>query len=76
MKKIELHLDALITIIVVFVLAVSFLLYQRHQYADVLQKNIDLIWENEKLKVNLTLESSLLEDCKNGIKFGKEVKLD
>ena len=76
MKKIELHLDALITIVVVFVLAISFLLYQRYQYADVLQKNIDLTWDNEKLKVDLVVETNLLDKCKNEKKAEKEIKAD
>ena len=69
MKKIELHLDALITIIVVFILAISFIIFQRYQYSDVLQENIDLTWDNEKLKVNLISETSLLDKCKKRKKF-------
>ena len=76
MKKIELHLDALITIIVVFVLAIGFMLYQRYQYSVVLQENIDLTWDNEKLKVDLILETSLLDKCKNEKKPEKEIKAD
>ena len=76
MKKIELHLDALITIVVVFVLAIGFLLFQRYQYADVLQKNIDLTWDNETLKVDLVLKTSLLDKCKNEKKPEKEIKAD
>ena len=76
MKKIELHLDALITIIIVFVLATSFILYQRYQFSDVLQENIDLTWDNEKLKVDLIWETSLLDKCKNEKKSEKEIKED
>ena len=76
MKKIELHLDALITIIVVFVLASSFILYQRYQFSDVLQENIDLTWENEKLKVNLILETNLLDGCRNKKKSNREITED
>ena len=65
MKKIELHLDALITIIVVFILAISFILFQRYQYSDVLQENIDLNWEHENLKVNYDFQSGLLAACSN-----------
>jgi hypothetical protein len=75
-KKIELHLDALITIIVVFVLAFSFVLYQRYQYSDLLQENIDLSWDNEKLKVNLIVETSLLDECKNEKESEIEIKAD
>ena len=59
-----------------FVLAISFLLYQRYQYADVLQKNIDLTWDNEKLKVDLVVETNLLDKCKNEKKAEKEIKAD
>ncbi len=76
MKKIELHLDALFTIIVVFVLAISFLLFQRYQYSNVMQENIDLTWENEKLKVNLIWEISLLDKCENEKKSEKEITVN
>ena len=59
-----------------FVLAISFLLYQRYQYADVLQENIDLTWDNEKLKVDLIVEKSLLDKCKNERKSEMENKGD
>jgi len=75
-KKFELHLDALITIAVVFVLAIGFLLFQRYQYADVLQKNIDLTWDNETLKVDLVLKTNLLDKCNNLKKSEKEIKVD
>jgi len=75
-KKFELHLDALITIFVVFVLAIGFLLFQRYQYADVLQKNIDITWDNETLKVDLVLKTNLLDKCKNLKKSEKEIKVD
>jgi len=75
-KKIELHLDAIITIVVVFVLAISFLLFQRYQYSIVLQENIDLTWDNEKLKVNLIWETSLLDKCENEKKSEKEIAVN
>jgi hypothetical protein len=65
MKKFEFHLDALLTVIVVFVLAIGFIVYQRHQYSDVLQENIDLTWDNEMLKVDLELKSAQLDSCNN-----------
>ena len=76
MKKFELHLDALITIIIVFVLAVGFILYQRYQYSVVLQENIDLTWDNEKLKADLIFNTNLLDKCKNEKKSEKEIKKD
>ena len=65
MKKFELHLDAVIVIIVVFALAVTFLVYQRHQYSSLLQENVDLVWENSTLEANLALMSSRIEECES-----------
>ncbi len=66
MKKFELHLDALITIAVVLVLAVGFIVYQRHQYSKVMQENIDLTWEIETLKVDFQSIADRLDACTNG----------
>jgi hypothetical protein len=63
MRKVELHMDALIAIIVVFILCFSAVLFQRYQYSDLLQDNVDLTWDNENLKVNLDYTSSKLEEC-------------
>ncbi len=71
MKKFEFHLDALITVIVVFVLAVGFIVYQRHQFKEVLQENIDLTWEVETLKVDLQRNAALLETCARGSHTGQ-----
>ena len=64
MKKFELHLDALIAIVVVFALIIGFLLFQRYQYSDLLQENIDLAWENANLQVNLDYKTGQFDDCK------------
>jgi hypothetical protein len=63
MKKFELHLDALITVVVVFVLTASFIVYQRQQYAEVMQENIDLRWEVETLKIDLQMNAARLDAC-------------
>ncbi len=76
MKKFEFHLDALITVVVVFVLAISFILYQRHQFSVVFQENIDLVWENETLKVDLELKSRMLERCENKKQAESDIKAD
>jgi len=50
----------------VFILAVGFLLYQRHQYSVVMQENIDLVWENVTLKADLQWSATRLEACVDG----------
>jgi hypothetical protein len=64
-KKFGLHLDALIAIIVVFILAFGIILYQRHQFSGLLQESIDLAWENETLKMDVEYQIGLLEKCKS-----------
>ena len=65
MKKFEIHLDAVITIVVIFAVTIGFLLYQRYQYSDLLQENVDLAWENADLKVNLDYKIAQFDDCKS-----------
>jgi len=67
MKIIKLHLDALITLVVVFAAVVGFLLFQRYQYSVLLQENIDLKWENAELTVNLDYKTTQFDDCKTFI---------
>ena len=66
MRKFDLHLDALIAIVVVLVLAAGFIVYQRQQYAEVMQENIDLIWEVETMKADLQINAARLEACASG----------
>ena len=65
MKKIEIHMDALIAIVVVFALLAAFLIYQRYQYNDLLQENVDLQWENSSLEANLVLMTTQIDKCKS-----------
>ena len=76
MKKFEFHLDALITVIVVFVLAIGFILYQRHQFSIVMQENIDLTWEVETLKVDFELKSRMLDRCEKIKQIAQDRKAD
>ena len=52
-KKYQLHLDAVIVLIGVFVISFGFNLYQRYQYGDLLQAYVDVKWENESLQAEL-----------------------
>ena len=67
MKKFELHLDALIAMFVVFALIIAFLLYQRSQYLDLTQENVDLVWENVTLQASLDYKTAQFDDCKSSI---------
>lgn len=74
MKKVEIHKDAVIAIIVVFIFSFSFILYQRYQYSDLLQENVDLTWDNANLQANLDFNIAELDECRkvksSGLKTG------
>lgn len=63
MKKVEIHKDAVIAIIVVFIFSFSFILYQRYQYSDLLQENVDLTWGNANLQAELDFNIKKLDEC-------------
>jgi len=56
-RKFELHLDALIVIVLLFVSAIGFIAYQRHQYSDLLRENVG----RQMAQLSLELEIARLE---------------
>ena len=76
MRKFEFHLDALIAVTLVLGMAASFIIFQRYQYSEVLQDNIDLVWENENLKVDLVLEKALFDGCQRRSGSEQAMKAD
>jgi hypothetical protein len=56
-RKFELHIDAVVVIGVLFVSAVSFIAFQRHQYSLLLQDNI----ERQMKQLSLEMEVARLE---------------
>jgi hypothetical protein len=56
-RKFELHLDALIVIGILFVSAVGFIAYQRHQYSLLLEDNVS----RQMKQLSLELEVASLE---------------
>ena len=60
-KKVELHIDALIAIALVIVAAVAFIAYQRHQYLDLLGDNMDRQWKMVHLESEVARLEALLK---------------
>jgi hypothetical protein len=59
-KKIELHVDALVVIVLMFVAAVGFIAYQRYQYSNLLQDNVERQWNQMMLESEVArLQSQL-----------------
>jgi hypothetical protein len=63
MKKFQLHLDAVIVIILLFVGSFAFIVYQDYQYEDLLQETVDQRWEIGNLKANEIILRTNLERC-------------
>ena len=61
MRKIELHLDAVIAIVLVFVAAVGFIAYQRHEYSLLAQDNMDRKMTQLKLEFEVARLEALLK---------------
>lgn len=60
-RKIELHLDAVIAIVLVFVAAVGFIVYQRHEYSLLAQDNIERKIAQLKLELEVVRLEALLK---------------
>lgn len=62
-KQFTLNLDSLVVIAVVFLLAFSFIIYQRHQYLDLLEEHVQLQWTTQDLQINMNLTKAKLDQC-------------
>ena len=60
-RKFQLHLDALIVIVLLFVAAVGFIMFQRHQYARLAQENSDRQLAQVKLEYEIARLEALLK---------------
>jgi len=70
MKKIGLHIDAIVVIVIVFTASFGFNLYQRYQYSDLLKEHIALQQRTMGMEFSLaSMEARLktLENEKNEI---------
>jgi len=65
-RKIELHLDALIVIVLVFAAAVGFIAYQRHQYSLLLQDNVERQFKQMTMELEIARLKILLERASKG----------
>lgn len=63
-RKIAFHLDALVVVVLIFVVSFGFNLYQRYQYEDLLQKYVDIEWEKQNIAINLQEAKKRPENCR------------
>lgn len=67
MKTFTLHIDALISISLLFMLLVGFSTYQHFQYSDLLKSHIDLQLKYVKLDYRNAFMENELKNCKNNL---------
>ena len=60
-RKVELHADALLAIALLIVAAAGFIAYQRHQYSDLLQDNVERQWKQMMLEFEVARLQALLD---------------
>lgn len=60
-KKIELHLDALAAITLVIAAAIAFIAFQRYQYLDLLQDNLQRQMQQTMLELKVAHLEALLK---------------
>lgn len=63
-NKIELHVDAIAVIILLFVTSFGFNLYQRYQYSDLMKEHVELQWKAQDAEINWQYVKGLLEICR------------
>jgi Tfp pilus assembly protein PilV len=62
-RKFSLHLDALVAMAVVFVAAIGFIGYQRHQYQAVAQENVDRQMKQVQLEMQIASLQAVEKKC-------------
>lgn len=65
MKKISLHIDAWIVIILLFIISFGFNFYQRYEYSDLLNDHIQLQASALRMEYAISFMKISLDKCKN-----------
>ena len=63
-RKLHIHLDAAIVLVLVLTASFGFNLYQRYQYSQLLQAHVDLEWDAQNTTINLGYVTHSLEQCR------------
>jgi hypothetical protein len=65
-KTVSVSLNAVIATALLIAASCGFMLYQKHQYDDLMQEFVDLKWQAGDTEANLLLARNALERCKTG----------
>lgn len=65
MKRIYLHMDATIVIILLFLLSFGMNFYQRYQYSDLLKAHLELQVSALRMEYSVSFMKASLDKCTN-----------
>jgi hypothetical protein len=65
-KTVSVSVNAVTATALLIATSCGFMLYQKHQYDDLMQEFVDLKWEAGNMEANLLLARNDLERCKTG----------
>jgi hypothetical protein len=65
-KTVSVSVNAVIATALLITAGCGFMLYQKHQYDDLMQEFVDLKWQAGSVEANLLIARNALEHCKTG----------
>ena len=63
-KKFEIHLDALIFIVIIIIVSFGFNIYQKVQYSSLIKDFVEAEWKAQNMETNWNYVKGLLENCR------------
>jgi hypothetical protein len=63
-KTVSISIDTIATVALLVAVSCGFMLYQKHQFDDLMQEYIDLKWQSGNTEANLVIARNHLEACK------------
>jgi len=64
-KTVSISVNAIVTTGLFFAICCGFMLYQKHQFDDLMQEYVDLKWQAGDTEANLVITRNQLEKCRD-----------
>ena len=63
-KTVSISIDTIATVVLLVAVSCGFMLYQKHQFDDLMQEYVDLKWQSGNTEANLVIARDHLEQCR------------
>lgn len=63
-KTVSISIDTIATVVLLVAVSCGFMLYQKHQFDDLMQEYVDLKWQSGNTEANLVIARNHLEQCR------------